>query len=182
MVRSIKTLGLRTLRHGLNALRIADWLAHHPAVEDVRYPGLKTSDAFHLVEPMLSTNARKELEFLGWQFPFQPTTQGQTPLDYIKSLGIPFGGVITFRLRDADEEATDRFVTSLRLILLAESLGGVESLIEVPYGMTHSGLPAETRAALGITPNLVRFSVGIEDADDLIADLEAGFKALHGGV
>lgn len=179
MIRSIKTLSLRALRHGMNALRLADWLENRPEVEGVRYPGLRTSPAFSLVEGMLSPNVKRELEFLGWTFPHQSGSI-DTPLDHVRSLGVPFGGVITFTLRDADTAATDRFVTNLRLVILAESLGGVESLIEVPYGMTHAGLPEETRAALGITPSLIRFSVGVEDVDDLIADLEQGFKAMHG--
>ncbi|NXD32486.1 CGL lyase, partial [Spelaeornis formosus] len=177
MVRSLKTLSVRTLRHGLGALRVAHWLSQQPEVDVVRYPGLASSPAFHHIEQLLSPNARRELEFLGWSFPFKP--RSATPsntLEYVKTIGIPFGGVITFTLKDASEEQTDKFVTNLRLIALAESLGGVESLIEVPYGMTHKAIPADHRAAIGITPNLVRLSVGIEDVEDLIADLERGLQ------
>jgi len=140
MIRSLKTLSVRMVRHGLNALRIADWLSTQPGVERVRYPGLKTDGAFHVVEQLLAPNARKELEFLGWTFPFHPESPylEDGSLDHLRTLGIPFGGVVSFRLKDATGEETDRFVTKLRLIILAESLGGVESLVEVPYGMTHS--------------------------------------------
>jgi cystathionine gamma-lyase len=143
MIRSLKTLGIRTLRHGLNALRVAEWLENRPEVDVVRYPGLRSSGAFHLVEQLLSANARRELEFLGWKFPFKQHARHAAEgaagsLEHVRSIGIPFGGVITFTLKDATEQETERFVTSLRLIALAESLGGVESLIEVPFGMTHA--------------------------------------------
>jgi O-acetylhomoserine/O-acetylserine sulfhydrylase-like pyridoxal-dependent enzyme len=142
MIRSIKTLGVRALRHGLNALRIAHWLSRHPAIEDVRYPGLSSSVAFNQVEELLSANAQKELEFLGWEFPYQipkvEDTSKEGTLSYVRSLGVPFGGMIAFRLKGADEGTTGTWLTSLRLISLAESLGGVESLIEAPYGMTHA--------------------------------------------
>nr|MBO2508937.1 cystathionine gamma-synthase [Bacillota bacterium] len=65
----------------------------------------------------------------------------------------------------------------VRLFALAESLGGVESLINLPSKMTHASVPPERRAALGITDSLIRLSVGIEDADDLIADLEQALDA-----
>ena len=83
-----------------------------------------------------------------------------------------FGGMISAEL-DLDLEATKRFLERCRLFALAESLGGVESLIEHPALMTHGSVPPEVRAALGIGDSLVRLSVGIEDADDLIADLAA---------
>jgi cystathionine gamma-lyase len=83
-----------------------------------------------------------------------------------------FGGMISFVLR-GDLARAERFVASTRLFTLAESLGGVESLIELPAIMTHASVPAEERRARGIADGLVRLSVGIEDADDLIADLEA---------
>jgi cystathionine gamma-lyase len=82
-----------------------------------------------------------------------------------------FGGMITAVL-DRDLEGTRRFLERTQLFTLAESLGGVESLIEHPAIMTHASIPAEARAKLGISDGLVRLSVGIEDADDLIADLE----------
>jgi len=82
-----------------------------------------------------------------------------------------FGGMITAVLKGGLEDAR-RFLERVRLFSLAESLGGVESLIEHPAIMTHASVPAENRAALGIVDGLVRLSVGIEDVEDLIADLE----------
>ena len=139
MIRSIKTLSVRTLRHGMNALRMAHWLSQRPEVDKVRYPGLKTDGAFHMIEKLLSPNARRELEYLGWSFPFDPkqTSKKNESLEHLRTLGIPFGGVVTFSLKGADEARTEKFLTNLRLIALAESLGGVESLIEAPFGMTH---------------------------------------------
>jgi len=83
-----------------------------------------------------------------------------------------FGGMISAEL-DVGLDETKRFLERCRLFALAESLGGVESLIEHPALMTHGSVPADVRAALGIGDSLVRFSVGIEDPEDLIADLEA---------
>ena len=83
-----------------------------------------------------------------------------------------FGGMVTVHL-DGGLAAARRFIERTELFALAESLGGVESLIEHPAIMTHSSLPAEVRARLGIDDALVRLSVGVEDADDLIADLQA---------
>ena len=82
-----------------------------------------------------------------------------------------FGGMLAVYLR-ADLAGTKRFLESVRLFTLAESLGGVESLAGHPVLMSHASLPAERRAQLALTDNLVRLSVGIEDAQDLIADLE----------
>jgi len=82
-----------------------------------------------------------------------------------------FGGMITVVL-DRDLDGTRRFLECTRLFTLAESLGGVESLIEHPAIMTHASIPAETRARIGISDGLVRLSVGVEDKADLIADLE----------
>jgi cystathionine gamma-lyase len=76
---------------------------------------------------------------------------------------------------DGDLDATRRLCRSTRLFLLAESLGGVESLIEHPAIMTHASVPAETRARLGISDAFVRLSVGIEDPGDLVEDLEQAF-------
>lgn len=83
-----------------------------------------------------------------------------------------FGAMITVEVKGGGDEAR-RWLERCRLFTLAESLGGVESLISLPALMTHASTPAETRAALGISDGLVRISVGIEDTDDLIADLAA---------
>jgi cystathionine gamma-lyase len=82
-----------------------------------------------------------------------------------------FGGMITFFIKGGLPEARS-FLEKVRIFTLAESLGGVESLIEHPAIMTHASIPAATREALGIHDNLVRISVGIEDARDLLADLQ----------
>src|SRR5579872_45829 len=82
-----------------------------------------------------------------------------------------FGGMVSFVLRGPEERAHD-FVRRLRFFSLAESLGGVESLISIPARMTHGSIPKEDRERRGVTDGLIRLSVGIEDADDLVADLE----------
>lgn len=82
-----------------------------------------------------------------------------------------FGGMITAVL-DRDLQGTTRFLERTQLFTLAESLGGVESLVEHPAIMTHASIPAETRARIGIADSLIRLSVGVESASDLIADLE----------
>jgi cystathionine gamma-lyase len=87
-----------------------------------------------------------------------------------------FGGMITFVLKGG-LEAARRFLAAVSVFSCAESLGGVESLIEHPAIMTHASVPQATREALGILDGLIRVSVGIEDLDDLVADLERGFAA-----
>ena len=87
-----------------------------------------------------------------------------------------FGGMVSFEL-DGGESAVRAFLTSLRLFSLAESLGGVESLVCHPASMTHAPVSEERKAAAGVTPALVRLSVGLESADDLVADLLAGLDA-----
>ncbi len=82
-----------------------------------------------------------------------------------------FGGTFSFKVKGGEEEAF-RLLANLKLFILAESLGGVESLIEHPWTMTHLSMPEDVRKAAGITGNLIRISVGIEHIDDLIADLE----------
>ncbi|WP_237385680.1 trans-sulfuration enzyme family protein [Xenorhabdus sp. Sc-CR9] len=86
-----------------------------------------------------------------------------------------FGGMISVVLR-GDEDYTHRVIKELQLFTLAESLGGVESLIGQPFTMTHASIPLERRLASGITPQLIRISVGIENVDDLIADLVQAFE------
>jgi len=83
-----------------------------------------------------------------------------------------FGGMISFTLKDETEQAARKLMSSTKLFSLAESLGGVESLINHPASMTHASIPREERIKNGLTDSLIRLSVGIEDADDLIADLE----------
>jgi cystathionine gamma-lyase len=86
-----------------------------------------------------------------------------------------FGGTFSFRLR-ADRDGLFRLLEGVRLFILAESLGGVESLIDHPATMTHASIPEQVRLQMGITDDLIRLSVGIEDREDLIADLEQALK------
>jgi cystathionine gamma-lyase len=87
------------------------------------------------------------------------------------------GGMLSFQLKGGFNQCK-KFLTSLRIFTIAESLGGVESLIEHPASMTHASVPKERRLKLGIADNLIRVSVGIEDPEDLIQDLDRGFKAI----
>ena len=88
-----------------------------------------------------------------------------------------YGGMITFFLK-GDIKKSKKFLEKIKMFSLAESLGGVESLIEHPAIMTHASIPKEVREELGIFDNLIRLSVGIEDIDDLLADLEKTLKAI----
>jgi cystathionine gamma-lyase len=142
VLRGMKTLAVRMQRHCESAQRIAEWLEKHPKVQKVVYPGLKSH-------------------------PQQAIAQKQMQLN-----GKPAGGgMITIFLKGGLPESR-RFLENVHLFALAESLGGVESLIEHPAIMTHASVPPENRAKLGISDSLVRLSVGIEDSDDLLADLE----------
>jgi cystathionine gamma-lyase len=86
-----------------------------------------------------------------------------------------YGGTFSFRLKEG-QAAAFRLLESVRLFTLAESLGGVESLIEHPVTMTHASVSPDVLATMGITPDLVRISVGIEDSEDLIADLDSALQ------
>ena len=83
-----------------------------------------------------------------------------------------FGGMVSFKLKDESKEATFKFLENTKLFTLAESLGGVESLVNHPVTMSHASIPEQERLKIGITDSLVRLSVGIEDIEDLLADLE----------
>jgi cystathionine beta-lyase/cystathionine gamma-synthase len=84
-----------------------------------------------------------------------------------------FGGMLSFTLKDDSVANAMRVLSSTKLFSLAESLGGVESLINHPASMTHASIPREERIKNGLTDSLIRVSVGIEDADDLVEDLKA---------
>ncbi|KAG8901731.1 hypothetical protein FRB99_005121 [Tulasnella sp. 403] len=158
--RGAKTLQLRMKTHGQNALALARYLERSPYVKEVIYPGLKSHPRYALARHNLSPHARKFVETLG---------------DADENGGIPFGGMISFRIR-GDDLAGERFLTKTKLFTLAESLGGVESLAELPAKMTHATIPAAERKALGIGPDLVRLSVGIEDSEDLIEDVQQALE------
>jgi len=83
-----------------------------------------------------------------------------------------FGGMVSFRLKDESKAAAFKVLENFRVFTLAESLGGVESLVNHPVTMTHASIPEKEREKIGITDSLIRLSVGIEDIEDLIADLE----------
>jgi cystathionine beta-lyase len=87
-----------------------------------------------------------------------------------------FGGIVSFTLKNDTEEAAVQFVTQTQLFKLAESLGGIKSLVSHPANMTHKSIPAEKRRAAGVQDSLVRLSIGLEDAEDLVADLEQAFR------
>lgn len=88
-----------------------------------------------------------------------------------------FGGMVSFNFKSGEKADAVKFLENVKVFTLAESLGGVESLANHPALMTHASIPADKRAEIGITDDLVRLSVGIEDSDDLIADLERAFNA-----
>ncbi|MEJ5295926.1 MAG: cystathionine gamma-synthase [Fimbriimonadales bacterium] len=142
VLRGIKTLALRMRQHCENAQRIAEYLAQHPEVERVLYPGLPTHPGHAL--------AKRQMD--------------------------GFGGMVSLVLKGGMERAL-RFMRATRLFKLAESLGGVESLMCHPATMTHASIPPEERARIGISDTLIRLSVGIEDAEDLIEDIEQALQA-----
>ncbi|KIM31543.1 hypothetical protein M408DRAFT_64462 [Serendipita vermifera MAFF 305830] len=146
--RGAKTLHLRMRAHGLGALSVAK------ALERAKERGLVRDVTY----PGLLTNSRFKV---AWDI-----------LD-----GIPFGGMVSFRINGGEQE-TDRFLAHLNLFTLAESLGGVESLVEVPEKMTHGAIPPAERALLGIGPDLIRLSIGIEDPEDLVRDIEHALEAV----
>ncbi|GJE86713.1 cystathionine gamma-lyase [Phanerochaete sordida] len=160
--RGAKTLHLRMKAHGTNALAVATALAKSPYVEEIIYPGLASHPRHELAYRSLAPHARKFVDA-------HLAAHGEDG-------GFPYGGMLSFRIRGGLAQA-DKFLTSTRLFTLAESLGGVESLGEHPAKMTHGSIPEAERLALGITDNLVRLSVGVEDADDLVADVEQALEA-----
>ena len=147
-LRGVKTLAIRMQRHCESALRIARWLESHDKVERVVYPGLPSHPQYAVAERQMRLDGR--------------------------AAG---GGMITMFL-DGGLEESRRMLENVDMFTLAESLGGVESLIEHPAIMTHASVPADQREMLGISDGLVRLSVGIEHSDDLIADLERGLAAV----
>jgi cystathionine beta-lyase/cystathionine gamma-synthase len=137
VLRGIKTLHLRVQRACENAEAVANFLATHPKVSKVYWPGFG-SHPNHEV-------AKRQMRM--------------------------FGAMVSFDLKDNTMENAVRILSGTQLFSLAESLGGVESLIGHPATMTHASIPREERLKVGLTDSLIRLSVGVEDADDLIADL-----------
>lgn len=89
-----------------------------------------------------------------------------------------FGGMLSFTLNDDSVEKATRLMENVALFSLAESLGGVESLINHPASMTHASIPREDRLKSGLVDSLIRLSIGVEDVEDLIADLEQALKSV----
>jgi methionine-gamma-lyase len=135
ILRGIKTLALRMERHNANALSVARFLAAHPKVRAVHYPGLPSHPQYALACRQMTG----------------------------------FGGMLAFDVRGVEEGR--RLVNTVQLCSLAVSLGDVSTLIQHSASMTHASVPRERRLAVGITDGLLRLSVGIERAEDIIADL-----------
>jgi cystathionine beta-lyase/cystathionine gamma-synthase len=141
VLRGTKTLAVRMEAHDRNGRAVAAFLAEHPKVQKVYYPGLASHPQHELAKKQQSG----------------------------------FGGMVAFETGSL--EAASKVLENVRVCTLGESLGGVESLISHPATMTHASVPSETRAKLGITDGLVRVSVGIEDLEDIIEDLDSALSA-----
>lgn len=138
ILRGIKTLHLRVQRACENAALVAEFLASHPAVSQVYWPGFATHPNHAIAKSQMRM----------------------------------FGAMVSFDLKENTLENAHRVLSGTSLFTLAESLGGVESLIGHPASMTHASIPREERLKVGLTDSLIRLSMGVEDADDLIADLQ----------
>ncbi len=136
VLRGTKTLAIRMEAHDKNGRQVANFLAEHPKVQKVYYPGLVSHPQHEL--------AKRQQK--------------------------GFGGMVAFETGSL--ENAKKVLENVKLCILGESLGGVESLISHPATMTHASVPVEKREILGITDGLVRISVGIEDVEDIIADLD----------
>ena len=110
---------------------------------------------------------------------FYPGLKSHPHHDVAKKQSKGFGGVVSFSLKQDELKLAETFVSTTKIFKLAESLGGVKSLISHPANMTHKSIPAEKRRAAGVVDSLIRLSVGIEEVEDLIRDLEQTFKKLH---
>lgn len=137
VLRGLKTLHLRMERHCANAREVARFLANHPKVGKVYWPGF-ADHPNHAV-------AKEQMR--------------------------DFGGMMSFTIKGDNQEDAMQFLRSCKLFTLAESLGGVESLMGHPASMTHASIPREVRLRSGVSDSLIRLSVGVEDAQDLIDDL-----------
>ena len=136
VLRGTKTLAVRMEAHDRNGRLVANFLAEHPKIQKVYYPGLASHPQHELAKRQQSG----------------------------------FGGMVSFETGSLQNAKT--VLEAVKLCMLGESLGGVESLISHPASMTHASVPTETRGRLGITDGLVRISVGIEDVEDILEDLD----------
>jgi cystathionine gamma-lyase len=142
ILRGIKTLHLRVQRACENAAVIAQFLAEHPKVGKVYWPGFAMHPGHGI--------AKKQMRM--------------------------FGAMVSFDLKNNSLEDATKVMSNTELFTLAESLGGVESLIGHPASMTHASIPREARLKVGLTDSLIRLSVGVEDVDDLVEDLEKALR------
>ncbi len=141
--RGMRTLDIRMEKHCENAMKVAEFIESHPAVESVAYPGLKSFPQYELAK---------------------------------KQMDLP-GAMISFEVKGG-KDAGIKLINAVKLCKVAVSLGDTETLIQHPASMTHSPYSVEERKASDITEGLVRLSVGLEDADDIIADLKQALDAL----
>jgi cystathionine beta-lyase/cystathionine gamma-synthase len=145
VLRGLKTLHLRMKAHCENGRAVAEFLANHPKVGKIYWPG----------------------------FPSHPNHE------VAKKQMRDFGGMISFTLKSDSFDDASKLATSLKVFSLAESLGGVESLIGHPASMTHASIPREERIKIGLVDSLLRLSVGVEDTEDLIEDLEQALSQVN---
>jgi cystathionine beta-lyase len=135
--------------------------------------GIKT---LHLRMERHCINGRKIAEFLKTHprvgRVYWPGFTDHPNHDIAKKQMRDFGGMLSFTLKDDSVEKAVKIMENVRLFALAESLGGVESLINNPASMTHASIPKEERMKSGLLDSLMRLSIGVEDAEDLIADLD----------
>uniref|UniRef100_A0A7S4J5B5 cystathionine gamma-lyase n=1 Tax=Odontella aurita TaxID=265563 RepID=A0A7S4J5B5_9STRA len=156
LARGLRTLDVRMQRHGENAIKVARMLETHPAVDRVFYPGLDSHPDRDMADSIFGSGVDDDAED-----------------DEIRQT---YGGMVTFIMAGEDEVALQRarnVCEYLSVINLAVSLGGVESLIEHPASMTHGMIPREQRLAGGLPDGLIRLSVGLERARDLVEDLRS---------
>jgi cystathionine gamma-synthase/methionine-gamma-lyase len=145
-LRGCKTLPLRVREQCANAARMAQWLADHPRVDRVNYPGLQNHPQHDLASRLFGKRG--------------------------------FGGMLSFEIAKADRTAVFRFMDSLELCLPAATMGDIYTSVLHPSTASHRSLSPEERAKAGINEGLVRISAGIEDVNDIIADLEEALKAI----
>jgi len=141
--------------------------------------GIKT---LHLRMARHCENSRAIVEYLKTNDQvvkiFWPGLESHTGHDIALRQMVDYGGMVAFTLKDDSLASVNKFIESTKLFTLAESLGGVESLIGHPASMTHASIPKEIREQVGITDGLIRLSLGVEDAKDLIEDLQLAFKEI----
>ena len=139
---------------------------------------LKSLETLDLRVQRSCENALKVASFLGARVPrlLYPGLASHPQHDLAKKQMKGFGGMISVEM--GSKETAGKMLERVRVFSLAESLGGVESLISHPASMTHGSVPADVKQAMGLSEGLVRLSCGVEDGDDLVADLEQAFQGL----